>query len=299
MKTRTILGLVLLIGAGLGVRNLPPTVSLGLAELWPWATTTITLYFPDGRFIVPVSRRIKRDVDPPRATLQALLDGPAAESGLRSPIPPGVHIRSFELEEGVARIDLSPAVMREPSQMRAAEIAIVETMTALPGVTAVSLSIDGQPIAVSARRLPLMYYASANGLLAVTASATTPRVALETYLSGPPDPGLTALPSDVRLLGYKHARGNGLLSLDFSYTPSVRTLALEQPDRMRLSLLGLIATLTEFPSVRAVRLDFEGQTRLGLGQCSDLLGAPQPRPALLNDERLLARAKRDGGDLLR
>jgi hypothetical protein len=79
----------------------------------------------------------------------------------------------------------------------------------------------------------------------------------------------------------------------------VRTLALEQPDRMRLSLLGLIATLTEFPSVRAVRLDFEGQTRLGLGQCSDLLGAPQPRPALLNDERLLARAKRDGGDLLR
>src|SRR5262249_5353278 len=271
MKTRTILGLVLLIGAGVGVRNLPPTVSSGLAELWPWATTTVTLYFPDGRVIVPVSRRMKRNVDLPRATLQALLDGPAAGSGLTSPIPHGVHIRSFELQEGVARINLSQAVTGEPSQMRAAEIAIVETMTALPGVTSVSLSVDGQPLAVSAGRLPLMYYASANGLLAVTVSATTPRAALETYLSGPPHPGLTALPSDVRLLGYEHDRGNGVLSLGFSYTPSVRILALEQPDRMRMLLLGLIASLTEFPSVRSVRLDFEGQTRLGLGQCSDLL----------------------------
>jgi len=56
---------------------------------------------------------------------------------------------------------------------------------------------------------------------------------------------------------------------------------------MRLLLLGLIASLTEFPSVGAVRLDFEGQSRLGLGQCSDLLRTPQKRPELLNDERLL------------
>jgi hypothetical protein len=41
--------------------------------------------------------------------------------------------------------------------------------------------------------------------------------------------------------------------------------------------------------VRKVQIDFEGQTRLGLGQCSDLLRIPQPRPQLLNDERLLGR----------
>jgi hypothetical protein len=41
--------------------------------------------------------------------------------------------------------------------------------------------------------------------------------------------------------------------------------------------------------VQAVRIDFEGRTRLGLGQCSDLLRVPQPRPELLNDERLLGR----------
>ena len=105
----------------------------------------------------------------------------------------------------------------------------------------------------------------------------------------PPEPGLAGLPSDVRVLGYEHDTDAGLLSLNFSYTPSVRTLALDRPDRMRLSLLGLIASLTEFPSIRAVRLDFEGQTRLGLGQCSDLLRTVQPRPELLNDERLLGR----------
>jgi spore germination protein GerM len=299
MKTRTILGVALLIGAGFGVRNLPPTVSLGLAELWPWATTTVTLYFPDGRVIVPVSRRMRRNVDLPRATLQALLDGPAAGSGLKSPIPRGVEIRSFELKEDVAHIDLSPALLEESSQTRAAEIAIVETMTALPGVTSVSLSVDGQSRVASAARVPLVYYASANGLVAVPVSAITPRAAVAMYLSEPPAPGLTRLPPDVRLLGYEHDTGDGVLSLDFSYTASVRTLALEQPDRMRLLLVGLIATFTEFPSVRAVRLDFEGQPRLGLGQCSDLLGTAQPRPALLNDERLLARSKQDGDDLLR
>ena len=66
-----------------------------------------------------------------------------------------------------------------------------------------------------------------------------------------------------------------------------RELALDNPARMRTVLLGLIASLTEFPEVRAVRLDFGGHTRLGLGECSDLLGTPQPRPELLNDERFL------------
>ena len=141
----------------------------------------------------------------------------------------------------------------------------------------------------SATRVPLLYYASATGLVAVPVSATTPRAAVATYLAGPTDRSLTGLPADVRLLNYAHDPADGSLSLNFSYTPSVRTLALEHPERMRLLLLGLIASLTEFPSVRTVRLDFEGQTRLGLGQCSDLLRTPQPRPELLNDERLLGR----------
>jgi spore germination protein GerM len=271
------------------VRSLAQKASPGLAAWWPWTTSTVTLYFSDGRFFVPVSRRMTRNADLPRATLQALIGGPTARSGLKNPVPEGVEILSFDVREGVAHIDLSSAFHGDPSRTHAAETAIVATMAALPGVRSVSLSVEGKPFVESASRAPLLYYASANGLLAVPVSATTPRAALTMYLSGPPDRALTGLPSDVRLLSYEHDPAGGSLSLNLSYTPSVRTLALEQPERMRMVLLGLITGLTEFSSVRTVRLDFEGQTRLGLGQCSDLLRTPQPRPELLNDERLLER----------
>ena len=249
----------------------------------------VTLYFTDGPFLFPVSRRMPANGDVPRAVLQALLAGPSAASGLTNPIPPGVEIRFFKLAGGVAKIDLSAAVSGGYGDTHRAESTIIETITALPGVTSVALSVEGKFLTESRKRVPLLYYASANGLVAVPVSVTTPRAALTVYLSGSPDPELTRLPPDVRLLKYEYDPAEGLLSLNFTYTPSLRALALDKPERMRLALLGLIASLTEFPEVRAVQLDFEGQTRLGLGQCSDLLRTPQPRPELLNDERLLGR----------
>ena len=286
-----ILLLVTLLGMGFWVRSLPPIKgAVGAAGWWPWPTTTMaTLYFTDGRFLFPVSRRMPTNDELPRAALQALLAGPSARSGLRGPIPPGVEIRSFQLANGVARINLSAAFLGEHGDMQAAERALVETMTALPGVTSVALSVEGKSLAESAAREPLLYYASANGLVAVPASVTDPRAALAKYLADPPDPDLTSLPPDVRLLTYEYDPADGLLSLNFTYTPSLHALALGKPERTRLLLLGLIAGLTEFRQVRAVQLDFEGRSRLGLGQCSDLLRTPQPRPALLNDERLLGR----------
>lgn len=287
MNTRAVVGLAVVVGAGVGVRTLPQRSLSHLAASWPWATAAVTLYIPEGDVIVPVSRRIPRNADVPRAALQALLAGPAASTGLHHPIPPGIQIRSFDVIEGVARVDLSSP--EQAAFTRTAEMAIIETLTSVPGIASVSISVDGKHLTDRATRTRLLYYASANGLVAVPSAAATPREALTAYLSRPPDPDLIRLPSDVRLLDYQHETGRGSLSLNFAYTGSVRTLALVRPDRMRLVLLGLIASLTEFPSVRGVRLDFEGQTRLGLGQCSDLLRAIQPRPELLNDERLLGR----------
>ncbi|MBI2817978.1 MAG: aminotransferase class V-fold PLP-dependent enzyme [Acidobacteria bacterium] len=252
-------------------------VASNLPVRWPWTATTVTLYFADGKFFVPVSRRMPTNDDLPRAVLKALLVGPSAGSGLKNPIPPGVAIRSFKLGGGVAQVDLSAAMLIDHGETHA-ETAIIETMTALPGVTSVSLSVEGKSVLESAKRVPLLYYASANGLVAVPVSVTDPHAALNEYLSGPPDPELTGLPPDVRLLTYQHDPVNGLLSLNFTYTPSLHALAMERSERMRTALLGLIAGLTEFPQVRAVQLDFEGHTRLGLGQCSDLLRTPQPRP---------------------
>jgi spore germination protein GerM len=268
----------------------PANATGGSAKWWPWQKSKIvTLYFPDGQVFFPVSRRMPTNDDLPRAALQALLAGPSPGSGLTNPMPRGVEIRSFHLADGVAQIDLSRAIGDQGGEINSAETAIVDTMTALPGVTSVALSVEGQPLSEPAKRVPLLYYASANGLVAVPAAVTTPRATVDVYLAGPVDPELTGLPRDIRLLKYELDQAQGVVSLKFSYTPSVRELAVDKPERMRFALLGLITTLTELPQVRAVRLDFEGRTRLGLGQCSDLLRTPQPRPELLNDERLLGR----------
>lgn len=242
------------------------------------------MYFTDGDRLFPISRRIPVTDDLPRATLQTLLDGPGAGSGVTSPIPEGMRIRALSVAEGVARIDLSPG--ESDPLPGAAQAAIVETMTRVPGIRAVMLNVDGNTLAMSSTRQPLLYYASPKGLVAVRAGAGSPRDAVTRYLSSAPD-GLTGIPRDVRLKSYAYDRREGQVSLDFTYTPSIRTLAIEKPDVMRFVLLGLVTSLTEFPDVRTVRIDFEGRTQLGLGECSDLLRTPQPRPRLLNDERLL------------
>ena len=287
----SILGIAAVIAIGLWLRNLSPAASTaGLAHRWPWTrATTVTLYFADGQFLFPVSRQLPASEGLPRAVLQALLAGPRAGTGLKNPIPEGVQIRSVQLAGGLARIDLSRAFLGNDSRTKAAETAVARTMMSLPGVSSVVLSVEGKPLGDPAKPVALLYYPSANGLVALPASSENPREALTEYLAGPAGSELTGLPRDARLLAYDYDPGDGLLSLNFAYSPSVRSLALDRPERMRLLLLGLITTLTEFPEVRAVRLDFQGQTRLGLGQCSDLLRAPQPHPQLLNDERLLER----------
>jgi hypothetical protein len=226
--------------------------------------------------------------DLPRATLQALIAGPRARTNLASAIPGGTEIRSLKVAGSVASLDLSRA-FREAHDMQTAQSAIVDTLTELPGITSVVLNVEGIPLTGGKERVHLLYYASANGLVAIPSKVTDPESALSEYLSSPTDPELTKLPPVTRVLKYDYDPAKKFLSLNFTYTPALHELALEKPERMRLVLLGLIASLTQFSDVRAVQLDFQGHTRLGLGQCSDLLRTPQPRPELLNDERLLGR----------
>ena len=282
-----ILLVVLFLGAGIWLRSLQATRTASGESGWrPWATTSaVTLYFHKDGFLFPVTRRIRGKDDLPLRALQALMAGPRSSTGLKNLVPGSVQIRSFSLENGIAHIDLS--AIPDGNDAEAAQSAIVETMTSLGGVTSVEVSVEGKPLGAPSTRTPLLYFASASGLVAIPVMAANPRDALQMYLSGPPAPELTGLPADVRLLAHEYNSADRLLSLKFSYTPSLRALAMDRPERMRTVLLGLIATLTEFPEIRTVQLDFGGQTRLGLGQCSDLLRTPQRRPTLLNDERLL------------
>ncbi len=263
------------------------------AATWP-KSNFVTLYFADGGLFVPVSRRAPASDDLIRTALDNLLSGPPANSGLTGVIPNGVRVLSITVSGGVARIDLSAEFLAgqanaSPANASSAANSIVETLTSFPGVHSVALSVEGRSLGPERQHEPLLYFTSARGLVAVPDPATNPRDAISHFLNGPPSANLTGLPSDVRLLRYEYAPAERLVALDFTYTPSVRTLALETPERVRFVLLGLIASLTEFPEVEAVQLDFEGRTRLGVGQCSDLLRTRQRRPELFNDERLLGR----------
>lgn len=91
-----------LVAAGLWLRTLQP-MNLAAAVAWPWMSpTVVTLYFldgdsertrpPDGPILFPVSRRVPRDADLPRAAIEALLAGPPA-SRLKSALPAGVASR--------------------------------------------------------------------------------------------------------------------------------------------------------------------------------------------------------------
>jgi hypothetical protein len=143
----------------------------------------------------------------------------------------------------------------------------------------------------SSGHLVYFYDESRDMLLGFPTAADEPRAVLAEFLAGPGDPALVGLPADVELLEFDFTSDSGLLSLDFTYLPSVRNFALDHPDAMRRVLEGLIATMTTgFPQIDGLYLDFEGRATLGLGQCADLLRTLQLQPEVLNDERLLARA---------
>ena len=344
MRVAQVALVVAVLAAGAWVRWLPransPLVS-GAARsgpawpassdaIWfgaPWSTRLVTVYHLDGVFLFPVSHRASRTDSLAHAAVQALLDGPPRGAGLTRALPNGWHVRSLEIVEREARLDLGGPASRNiaqhvvenvvknvvkntvenvPDAMAATspafaalvQTALVQTLTAVPGIDTVTLLANGHPVATAARR-PLLYFAGTHGLTAVTTTAATPRATVDAFLQGPesgqrrgvlqsePGHALIGLPRDVQLRDYQLV--DGVVSLALSYTPSVRTLAIERPDTMRTVLLGLIASLTEHASVRAVTLDFEGHSRLGLGACSDLLRVPQRKPRLLNDERLVGR----------
>ncbi|MEQ1946245.1 MAG: GerMN domain-containing protein [Bryobacteraceae bacterium] len=249
------------------------------------APPAATFYFSSGKYLFPVSRSLDSSADAPRISIEALLQGPKERTGLSSPIPSGVRLLSFSVSGETARVDLSSEFLKAEDPALARTV-VVDTLTALPAISSVVLSVEGKALdAAPLTRVPLLYFASDQGMMAVPTRAADARAALDAYLAGPPESQWNGLPQDVRVSQY--GASGGIVSLRLPYTESVRSLAFARPDRMRMALLGLIATMTEYRDVKAVRIDFEGHSKLGLGSCSDLLLSVQPRPRMLNDERIL------------
>lgn len=293
---------IIIIALGIVLRIFAVQSPMDVSAWLPWLNQpTVTLYFtdPEGVYFVPISRHISASEELLHQALQELIDGPKAGTGLVSALPSDTKIRSLVVRDGIAFVDLSASFLTNPVRnVRQAVTAVEKTLAALPEVQEVSLSIEGQPLAAVIDLPPLpaeettatLYFVHGNYLVpvdyALPNQANTPRQALELYLQGPPAGGtLAGLPPGTKLLDFDFNLTNGLVRINLTYTEAIRAMALADPAKTRQVLTSLIFTLTEYPDVKAVMLDFEGHDQLGLGQCSSLLHTAQLRPTILNREQ--------------
>lgn len=81
------------------------------------------------------------------ALLEALLDGPGADSGLTGPLPAGTEAADWSLEDRVAQVVLSgPYGELSGFDLTLADCCIVLTLCQLPEVDGVRITAEGQPL---------------------------------------------------------------------------------------------------------------------------------------------------------
>ena len=120
----------------------------GLAENVP---RKVALYFigeVEGKsLLVPEVRTIGPTAEPEKAALRELIKGPETD-GLKPVLPPKTTIRSLEIDNGLAVVDLSQEAVRidRGSWGEALVVwSVVNTLTKFPEVEAVRILIEGQP----------------------------------------------------------------------------------------------------------------------------------------------------------
>jgi len=142
--------LIIIFVLGIVLRTFAAQSTIDVSAWLPWLNQpTVTLYFtdPEGLYLVPVSRPISNHDNLPHQALQGLIDGPKESTGLLSTLPSSTKIRSFDVRDGVIFVDLSESFLTNPVRnIVQAVTAIEKTLTALPEVQEVSLTIEGQPL---------------------------------------------------------------------------------------------------------------------------------------------------------
>lgn len=255
--------------------------------LW-FHRTPVTLYYTDSASnnFEPVSYSLAGNADNPRMLFKLFSKWPQGVRGMLPPLPDGTEIRSLSLEGGQLQLELSEHFLQ--ANLPLAVPALWHTMKSLPDVQNVHVTVAGKPLTMPSSNTRMLYFysLSKSRLVSLPANASSHRQALEMYLQGPSDNKLIGLPADVQMLNYEFDPIRNSVRLNFNFTSSLRRLGTEHPESTRSLLLGLIATLTQFREIETVTLEFDGHSRLGLGNCANLIGTPQTRPMVLNDERL-------------
>lgn len=113
------------------------------------ATAFLPTYYlaNDGYHTIRIIRMTPFTRQVAEATVRALIEGPG-EFGyaVQRTIPEGVEIRSIGITQNVVRLDLS-ARFADASDRANAMRTLVESLTALPGVTGVQVTVEGRSLA--------------------------------------------------------------------------------------------------------------------------------------------------------
>ena len=93
--------------------------------------------------LTPEERTLPEGMDPVEGLLTLLLEGPESEE-LTSPIPAGVTLRSWRLEDGVLTVDFSARYAALSGvALTLADYSVVSTLCQVEGVDAVEITADG------------------------------------------------------------------------------------------------------------------------------------------------------------
>lgn len=99
-----------------------------------------------GRFLVPVTRPVASVADLSAAALEQLVGGPGSSSSALKPVMPSTtRVMSLSMEGSKAVVDFS-SDLAEAEDLDVAVAAIVLTLTELPGISSVKLTMGGQDV---------------------------------------------------------------------------------------------------------------------------------------------------------
>lgn len=109
--------------------------------------TTATVYLVRDDRLVPTQRSVTELA--PEDVIAALLAGPTPSeeaTGLRSALEPGELVNSAERAGDHAHVDLAPAFTAgAAAEQRTALAQMTYTLTEIPGIEAVTFTLDGEP----------------------------------------------------------------------------------------------------------------------------------------------------------
>ncbi|MBU5628057.1 GerMN domain-containing protein [Oscillibacter sp. MSJ-2] len=225
------------------------------------------------------------------ALLTVLLDGPNTTT-LRSPIPSGTKLLDLTISGQHAHVDLSASYgALSGIALTIADYCITLTLTQLPEITVVSITVEGQPLAyrnsqnftahdvllsstadvIRTLDVSLYFLDSAGGLVPEQRTlelyeGDTQALALANALvSGPHGKGLTsALPENFSVLSVWLEEGICYLNLP----SALLTDNTQSPDQQALTVAALVNSLCSLDSVDSVQILVDGELRNFYGSIS-------------------------------